>query len=142
MSCIISSLLNLIPRLAFLIFWIVPAGRVKVFNAFSTWVWPLLGLIFLPWTALIYVIFFPIVGIDWLWLALALLVDLGSYGSGFAIRTRTASSGGRYGYGGPESASPSEGGSFIGGDLYVGGSVDASLPGDGGTDNVPAPHKD
>jgi hypothetical protein len=34
-----------------------------------TWIWPLLGLIFLPWTTLMYVIVFPVIGLDWLWLA-------------------------------------------------------------------------
>ncbi len=37
------------PRFAFLLVWIF-GDRVD--NAFSTWVWPLLGLLFFPWTTL------------------------------------------------------------------------------------------
>jgi hypothetical protein len=51
---------------------------------FSSFIWPLLGLIFLPWTTLIYVMVAPggLYWFDWIWLALALFFDLASYGGG------------------------------------------------------------
>jgi hypothetical protein len=76
------------PRLAFLTYWLIPYGYVKVNAAFNGWFWPLLGLIFLPWTTLMYVIVFPIVGFDWLWLGLAFLADVSSYGGGAYNRRR------------------------------------------------------
>jgi hypothetical protein len=53
-------------------------------SVFNTWFWPLLGLIFLPWTTLMYVLVSPggVTGFDWLWLALSLFADLASYGGG------------------------------------------------------------
>lgn len=41
-----------------------------------------MGLIFLPWLTLMYVIVFPVVGFDWVWLGLALLADIASYSGG------------------------------------------------------------
>jgi len=39
----------------------------------------LLGLIFVPWTALMYVIIFPLNGWDWIWLGLGIAADVASY---------------------------------------------------------------
>jgi hypothetical protein len=55
--------------------------------------WPILGLIFLPFTTLMYVLLWaPGIGIGplgWLWLLLAVLIDLGGWGStGYAHRDR------------------------------------------------------
>ena len=82
MCCFFTSLFFFGPRLAFLIYWLIPYGRLKVAATFSTWIWPLLGLIFLPWLTLMYVIVFPVVGFDWVWLGLALLADIASYSGG------------------------------------------------------------
>lgn len=82
MCCFFSALLFFGPRFAFLVYWLIPAGRVKIFVAFDTWILPLLGLIFLPWTVLMYVLFFPIGGFDWLWLGLGFLADIAGYAGG------------------------------------------------------------
>ena len=49
---------------------------------------PLLGLIFLPWTLLMYLIVFPggVVGFDWLILGLGLLADIAGYSGGYRQR--------------------------------------------------------
>jgi len=75
------------PRLALLFWWFTQPGR---FNAtFETWLWPLVGVVFLPWTALMYVFVYPggISLINWVFLGLALLVDIGSYGGGYRARS-------------------------------------------------------
>ena len=82
MCCFFTILLLLGPRAAVAIWWLVrPVYYMTVFN---TWIWPLLGLIFLPWVTLMYLIVAPggINGLDWLWLGLALVADLGTYGGG------------------------------------------------------------
>jgi len=85
MCCFFLSLLFLGPRFAFLIYWLIPYGRVQVSLAFNTWIWPLLGLIFLPWTTLMLVLVYGvngIVGFDWVWVGLALAADIFTYSSG------------------------------------------------------------
>ena len=83
MCCFFLTLMFFGPRLAFLIYWLVRPGYVSM--VFQTWIWPLLGLIFLPWTTLMWVLVYGangIIGFDWLWLGLALAADIASYTSG------------------------------------------------------------
>jgi hypothetical protein len=51
---------------------------------FETNIWPRLGAWFLPWVTLMYVLVAPggVAGWDWVWMILAVLIDLGSYGGG------------------------------------------------------------
>ena len=87
MCCLISSLLLFGPRIAFLVYWfLLPLGRVRVRLVFGNWLVPVIGVIFLPWTALAYVIFFPVAGFEWLLVVFAFLVDLAAYGGGFRSR--------------------------------------------------------
>jgi hypothetical protein len=80
------------PRIALLAWWIFGD---KVDAAFDSWFWPLLGLIFLPWTTLAYVLVWsPIVGVDggeWIVVALGFLADVLTY-SGRAAQSRYQSS--------------------------------------------------
>jgi hypothetical protein len=81
--CLFALLAGLFPRVAFAIYWI---ARPAVVDAvFGTWVWPLLGLIFLPFTTLMFTLLYtPRVGLtgwDWLWVGIALILDLGHYAS-------------------------------------------------------------
>lgn len=88
MCCFITVLFFFGPRLTFLVYWLF---RPVLVNAiFNTWIWPLLGLIFLPWTTLMYVFVAPagVVGFDWLWLGLAVLVDITAYSGGVHNRER------------------------------------------------------
>jgi hypothetical protein len=70
------------PRIALLAWWIFGD---KVDAAFSTWIWPLLGLLFLPWTTLMYVIAWgPLNGVSgagWLLVALGVALDIATYGA-------------------------------------------------------------
>jgi hypothetical protein len=82
MCCLFTTLVLLGPRIAALVWWLF--WPVKWNLAFNTTIWPILGIIFLPWTLLMYVILFPVAGFwDWLILILAVIVDIGSSGGGF-----------------------------------------------------------
>ena len=90
MCCLFTTLLLLGPRVAGAIWWLVQPVRWQA--AFSgSWLWPVLGLVFVPWLTLMYVLVAPggIVGFDWVWLGLALVGDIGSYsGGGYGNRKR------------------------------------------------------
>jgi hypothetical protein len=86
MCCFLSTLLFFGPRLAFLVYWLSSSGWLKTIQIFHSFLWPLLGWIFLPWTTLAYVIVFPVVGFDWIWLLLAFLLDITAYSSGYRHR--------------------------------------------------------
>ena len=91
MCCFITILFLLGPRFATLIWWLINPVRFNV--AFSSFIWPILGVIFLPWTTLMYLIVWSpvtgVYGLDWLWLVLAVLADLGTYaGGGYGNRDR------------------------------------------------------
>ncbi len=82
MCCFFTAFLFFGPRLAFVVYWLIPAGRIKIFLAFNGWFVPFLGLVFLPWTTMFYVMLFPMLGFDWLLLGLAFVADLAGYGGG------------------------------------------------------------
>jgi len=93
MCCLVTTLLLLGPRLAILVWWFIDSARFNLaFNAqawplhlpLPFWVWPVLGAILVPWTTLAYLAVFPggVVGLDWLWLGLGLLIDIGLHGGG------------------------------------------------------------
>ena len=89
MCCLITIIVLLGPRLGILIWWLFDMVRWE--HTFSTFIWPLLGAIFLPWTLLAYVWVYPggIVGFDWGWIALGVLLDIFFYaGGGFRRRIR------------------------------------------------------
>lgn len=90
MGCLFALFGGLFPRLALLILWIVSPGLVNA--AFNTFILPLLGIIFLPFTTLIYVfVYVPgegLTGWGLFWVILALLLDLSNYGAGYSQRDR------------------------------------------------------
>ena len=82
MCCLFTTLVLLGPRIGGALWWIFQPLRWEV--AFSSFIWPVLGLIFLPWTTIMYVAVSPagITGFDWVWIILAVIVDIGSYSGG------------------------------------------------------------
>ena len=89
MCCIFTTLVLLGPRIAALIWWLINPIRWQL--AFESAIWPILGVIFVPWTTLMYVLVAPggVVGFDWLWIGLAVLSDIGMYaGGGIGNRDR------------------------------------------------------
>lgn len=91
MCCFFTVLIFLGPRIAGIVWWLLqPARWVGI--AFSSALWPILGLIFLPWATLMYVAVSPggVNGIlEWGFLILAIIIDLAAYGGGgFGNRDR------------------------------------------------------
>lgn len=83
MCCFVMVLGLLGPRFAFLYAWLF-TDRVSI--AFSNgFIVPLLGLLFLPWTALIYVLAYaPLSGVSplgWVLVALGFATDIATYSS-------------------------------------------------------------
>jgi hypothetical protein len=78
-------------RIFLLFYWL--ARPVQMNAAFGGFILPCLGFLFLPFTTLMYVLLVQgvggIQGLDWLWLALAVVLDIASIGSiGYTNRDR------------------------------------------------------
>ena len=78
-------LLALFARVGLIVVWTSTPLVDRAFG--SGWILPLLGVIFLPVTALAYVVVFAlgngsVTGAAWLWVVLGVLFDLGLHGSG------------------------------------------------------------
>ena len=84
MCCFFTALVFLGPRFAGIIWWLFQPARWNL--AFDTLIIPILGIIFLPWTTLMYLIVWsPITGIyglDWLWLGLGVVADIAMHSGG------------------------------------------------------------
>lgn len=91
MCCFFTVLVFLGPRAAILVWWLISTARWQA--AFDSFIWPLLGFIFAPWTTLAWVAVWSPAGLqwfDWVILGLAIVVDVLSWGSGPLARRRTA----------------------------------------------------
>ena len=80
-GCLLAILAGLAPRVVLAFMWIV-GDRVSA--AFDTFIVPLLGLIFLPYTTIMYVLVWsPATGVsgwDWVWIGLGVVLDLMKWG--------------------------------------------------------------
>ncbi len=78
MGCLLALFAGMFPRFALLIFWLARPDRMDLI--FTSFVWPVLGIIFLPFTTLVYVLLWQpatgVTGWDWWWIALAVALDL------------------------------------------------------------------
>ena len=85
--CLFASILAGAPRLASIIWWLFQPVRWSVpFGGWPIvwWLWPTAGILLVPWTTLMYVIVYPggLSVINWIFLALAVALDVGSYAGG------------------------------------------------------------
>lgn len=80
-GCLLAMTAAFAPRVVLIIMWIF-GWRVQA--AFSSFIWPLLGIIFVPYTTIMWVLVWtPATGIsgwDWLWIAMGLLLDIMKWG--------------------------------------------------------------
>jgi hypothetical protein len=89
MCCAFLTLTILGPRIFGAFWWIFrPLRWESAFREIASgdlwWIWSVLGIVFLPWTTIMYVIVAPggVNSWDWLWLGLMLVADIVSYGGG------------------------------------------------------------
>ena len=87
MGCLFLLIALLSPRLGIIVLWLFTD---YVNRAFSLWLWPLLGLIVLPWTTLFYILVAAPTGEitfwGWLMVALGFLTDLSGHAQSYANR--------------------------------------------------------
>jgi hypothetical protein len=93
MCCFVLVLGFLGPRVAFLVYWLLyPTRTLDAFD--GQWYVPLIGVLLLPWTALAWVLLWPVSGsfsFDWLIIAGAFILDIATY-FGRAAQNKTQSS--------------------------------------------------
>jgi hypothetical protein len=90
MGCLFALFGGLFPRLALFIIWVARPALVAA--AFDTFIWPFLGIIFLPFATLIYVVLYiPGAGLSgwgWFWVILAALLDISHWGASYTQRNQ------------------------------------------------------
>jgi hypothetical protein len=87
MCCLAVIFLFMGPRIAGLIWWLLDPGRWD--DAFGSVIWPILGLIFIPWFTFAFVLVSPsgeVSVFDAVILVLALMVDFMSWFGGYMRR--------------------------------------------------------
>ena len=80
-GCLLAMAAAFAPRLVLILMWIV-GDRINA--AFNNAIIPILGIIFLPYTTIMYVLVWnPITGVtgwDWVWIALGVVLDIMKWG--------------------------------------------------------------
>jgi hypothetical protein len=79
-GCLLALLAGMAPRLVLILAWIWGTRWDLVFDG---WIVPLLGIIFLPYTTVMYLLVWSpggISGFDWVWLGLGVVLDLMKWG--------------------------------------------------------------
>lgn len=86
--CLFLLLLLLGPRAVIIVWWLI--APLAWSATFGTFLLPVLGFLVLPWTTLMYMLVAPhgLTGFDYLWLAIAVVLDLSSYGGSGAYNRR------------------------------------------------------
>jgi hypothetical protein len=81
-GCLIAFAVALAPRVVLILAALFSERWSSVWG--GNWLWPLLGIIFAPYTTVMYMLVWtPVAGItgfDWLWLALGVLLDIMKWG--------------------------------------------------------------
>jgi hypothetical protein len=90
MGCLFALLAGVFPRLALFIVWVARPAMVDA--AFGTFLLPLLGIIFLPFATLMYVLLYTpgrgLTGGDWVWVVIAALLDIGHWAASATQRNQ------------------------------------------------------
>jgi hypothetical protein len=84
--CLVIFALIFSPRIVMILWWLLDTARWAA--TFDGPLLPILGFVLAPWTTVMYVLVAPggLTGLDWLWMAVAVVVDLGAIGGGASRR--------------------------------------------------------
>ena len=81
-GCLLALGIGLAPRIALILAWIFSDRWDMVWD---TWIWPLLGIIFAPYTTVMWMLVWnPVSGVsgwDWMWIAMGVLLDVMKWSS-------------------------------------------------------------
>ena len=81
-GCLLALGIGLAPRIFLILAWIFSDRWDLVWD---TWIWPLLGIIFAPYTTVMYMLVWNaatgISGWDWMWIAMGVLLDIMKWSS-------------------------------------------------------------
>jgi hypothetical protein len=80
-GCLLAFAASIAPRVVLLLAWIFSERWDIVWK--GQWLWPLLGIIFLPYTTIMYMLTWSASGIhgwDWMWILMGLMLDVMKYG--------------------------------------------------------------
>jgi hypothetical protein len=89
LGCLLAMGIAVAPRVVLVLAWIFSERWHIVWG--DAWLVPLLGIIFLPFTTVMYMLVWTVGGIegwDWLWIGLGLFIDLTHYAQAAANRNR------------------------------------------------------
>lgn len=90
MCCLLTVLVFFGPRAVLAIWWVADMARFNL--VYNTFILPFLGFLFLPFTTLMYTIVWQVGGVqgfNWVWVGLAVVLDIIAYsGGGYGNRNR------------------------------------------------------
>ena len=81
-GCLLAMMTAFVPRLVIILAWIWSPRFDLVFRDVS-WIWGVLGFIFMPYTLIMYILVWTPGGVggwDWMWIILGVLLDLMKWG--------------------------------------------------------------
>jgi hypothetical protein len=86
-GCVLAAVALISPRFALFLTWLF-TDRLAI--AFDSWFLPVIGWFLLPWTTLVYTFAYApldgVTGVGWVFVIIAVLVDLGAVGSASKAR--------------------------------------------------------
>jgi hypothetical protein len=102
LGCLLAFSAAVAPRVVLILAWIFSDRWPRVWE--DNWILPLLGIVFLPYTTIMYLLtvtvtpagLLPLAGTDWLWILLGLFLDLVKWGQILANRKEATSQVQRY----------------------------------------------
>ncbi len=80
-ACLLALGFSVAPRLFLVLAWIFGDRWDRVWG--GNWIWPLLGIIVLPYTTIMYMLVWTptgVVGWDWMWIGLGVILDVMKWG--------------------------------------------------------------